>query len=100
MLHTPRRQGHRSRGADAAYSARTDGLDRITCAPFQIRAGQGAAYALTQQHPWHGDRLGRLDDPIRTARRHRVRRGRPLWKVHQAVLAVLALESEPVAPRL
>ncbi len=24
----------------------------------------------------------------------------PLWKVHQAVFAVLALESEPVDPRL
>ncbi len=27
-------------------------------------------------------------------------RREPLWKVHQAVFAVLALESEPVDPRL
>jgi polynucleotide kinase-phosphatase len=27
-------------------------------------------------------------------------RGEPLWKIHQAVFAVLALESEPVDPRL
>ncbi|MFS2294608.1 MAG: hypothetical protein FWJ90_18250 [Actinomadura sp.] len=26
--------------------------------------------------------------------------GEPLWRVHQAVFAVLALESEPVDPRL
>ncbi|MGO9294768.1 MAG: polynucleotide kinase-phosphatase [Streptosporangiaceae bacterium] len=30
----------------------------------------------------------------------RVSRGEPLWRVHQAVFAVLALESEPVDPRL
>ncbi len=26
--------------------------------------------------------------------------GEPLWRVHEAVFAVLALESEPVDPRL
>lgn len=30
----------------------------------------------------------------------RLARGEPLWRVHQAVFAVLALESEPVDPRL
>ncbi len=30
----------------------------------------------------------------------RVSRGEPLWRVHEAVFAVLALESEPVDPRL
>ena len=30
----------------------------------------------------------------------RVGRGEPLWRVHEAVFAVLALESEPVDPRL
>jgi protein phosphatase len=30
----------------------------------------------------------------------RVVRGEPLWRVHEAVFAVLALESEPVDPRL
>jgi PNKP adenylyltransferase domain, ligase domain len=30
----------------------------------------------------------------------RLTRGEPLWKVHQAVFGVLALESEPVDPRL
>lgn len=30
----------------------------------------------------------------------RVARGEPLWKVHQAVFAVLAMESEPIDPRL
>ena len=30
----------------------------------------------------------------------RLRRGEPLWRVHEAVFAVLALESEPVDPRL
>ncbi len=30
----------------------------------------------------------------------RLTRGEPLWKVHQAVCGVLALESEPVDPRL
>ncbi|NCT92495.1 polynucleotide kinase-phosphatase [Cellulomonas sp. APG4] len=31
---------------------------------------------------------------------HRVAAGEPLWRVHEAVFAVLALESEPVDPRL
>jgi Hen1-like subunit of RNA repair complex/PNKP (polynucleotide 5'-kinase/3'-phosphatase) family adenylyltransferase-like protein len=31
---------------------------------------------------------------------HRLLSGEPLWRVHQAVFAVLALESEPVDPRL
>ncbi|HKV85086.1 MAG TPA: hypothetical protein VJN88_11050 [Ktedonobacterales bacterium] len=30
----------------------------------------------------------------------RFTRGDPLWRTHQAVFAVLALESEPVDPRL
>jgi protein phosphatase len=30
----------------------------------------------------------------------RVGRGEPLWRVHECVFAVLALESEPVDPRL
>jgi len=30
----------------------------------------------------------------------RIARGEPLWRVHQCVFAVLALESEPVDPRL
>ncbi len=176
----------------AAYCRPTHGLDGITFAPFQILAGEGTAYALTQPHPWHLDRLGRLDDPILTPTRHRfvdlasaedreaatrwwldltagggegmvvkpahlvpanvqpglkvrgreylriiygpdytdsldvlgdrflgkkrnlARRehglgldalagfvaGAPLWQVHQTVFAILALESEPVDPRL
>jgi hypothetical protein len=30
----------------------------------------------------------------------RIARGEPLWRVHECVFAVLALESEPVDPRL
>lgn len=30
----------------------------------------------------------------------RVANGEPLWRIHQAVFAVLAMESEPVDPRL
>jgi PNKP (polynucleotide 5'-kinase/3'-phosphatase) family adenylyltransferase-like protein len=30
----------------------------------------------------------------------RVARGEPLWRVHECVFAVLALESDPVDPRL
>ncbi|MFB7366563.1 hypothetical protein, partial [Streptomyces hydrogenans] len=30
----------------------------------------------------------------------RLASGEPLWRVHEAVFAVLALESEPVDPRL
>jgi protein phosphatase len=30
----------------------------------------------------------------------RLAAGEPLWRVHEAVFAVLALESEPVDPRL
>jgi hypothetical protein len=31
---------------------------------------------------------------------HRVARGEPLWEVHEAVFAILALESDPIDPRL
>jgi len=31
---------------------------------------------------------------------HRLVDGEPLWRVHEPVFAVLALESEPVDPRL
>ena len=31
---------------------------------------------------------------------HRAALGEPLWRVHECVFAVLALESEPVDPRL
>src|SRR5699024_9257008 len=31
---------------------------------------------------------------------HRAAAGEPLWKVHQCVFAVLAMESEPIDPRL
>jgi PNKP adenylyltransferase domain, ligase domain len=30
----------------------------------------------------------------------RVARGEPLWRIHEPVFAILALESEPVDPRL
>ena len=30
----------------------------------------------------------------------RLAAGEPLWRIHEAVFAVLALESEPVDPRL
>lgn len=30
----------------------------------------------------------------------RVARGEPLWRIHECVFAVLALQSEPVDPRL
>ena len=30
----------------------------------------------------------------------RVAQGEPLWRIHECVFAVLALESEPVDPRL
>ena len=30
----------------------------------------------------------------------RLAAGEPLWKIHEAVFAVLAMESEPVDPRL
>ena len=31
---------------------------------------------------------------------HRFTEGEPLWRVHECVFGVLALESEPVDPRL
>ncbi|OZB84234.1 hypothetical protein [Microbacterium sp. 13-71-7] len=31
---------------------------------------------------------------------HRFTTGEPLWRVHQAVFGVLALESDPIDPRL
>ena len=198
----------RRREADAAlytdayrrYVQRTDGIDGVQLAPFQVLAGEGGVYA-EREHAWHlalADRLVEadpaliretrrmdidLDDPasvaaavdwwttltdsggegmvvkpaaglVRNARGlaqpgikvrgreylriiygpdyteesslerlrdrnvghkrsmalreyalgleslHRFVEGEPLWRVHEAVFAVLAMESEPVDPRL
>lgn len=178
--------------AYAAYVRRTDGLDGVTLAPFQILAAEGRALALSESHQWHLAELAKLESGLITPTRHRFVdlastqdrdaatqwwleltagggegmvvkpahltsgrvqpgikvRGReylriiygpdytdsldllrdrslgkkrqlatrehglgleaisgfverePLWRIHQAVFAVLALESEPVDPRL
>lgn len=180
------------RDAYAAYVRPSEGLDGVTLAPFQVLAGEGQVYAVTEPHPWHLDRIASLRHELVTPTRHRYVdlasaderaaavdwwheltdgggegmvvkpahlvearvqpglkvRGReylriiygpdytasldllrerhlgkkrqlaqrehglglealtrfvdraPLWQVHQAVFAVLALESEPVDPRL
>lgn len=85
---------------NAAYRLPTDGLDGVTVARFQILAAEGRALALTEPHAWHLAELGRLQGDLITPTRHRFVDREPLWRVHQAVFAVLALESEPVDPRL
>ncbi|MFB4314786.1 polynucleotide kinase-phosphatase [Actinomadura sp. 21ATH] len=188
------------RDAYARYCWPVDGLDGIRLAPFQILAGEGAAWGALRGHDWHLEVLGRLvaadasgllqgteshvvdlgapesvDAAVRWWEKHtaeggegmvvkplgplpedrkvqpgikcrgreylriiygpdytepahldrlrkrslgrkrslamrehalgeealtRLTGGEPLWRVHQAVFAVLALESEPVDPRL
>ncbi|SDT76432.1 polynucleotide 3'-phosphatase /polynucleotide 5'-hydroxyl-kinase /polynucleotide 2',3'-cyclic phosphate phosphodiesterase [Streptomyces sp. TLI_053] len=80
---------------------------------------RGREWLRLIQGPGHPDRSGHPDRPVRSSagalglRRSlalreyalgvealdRLAAGEPLWRVHQAVFAVLALESEPVDPR-
>lgn len=73
MTRTRRRQESAAAFRDAytAYVGRTDGLDGVTIAPFQILAGEGEVYA-TRPHPWHLERIAALNDPMITRTRHRV----------------------------
>ena len=95
-------------------------------APFQLLASEGAVYH-ERPHLRHLGLANRLaaaaPEFLATTRRvevetgdpasvaaaprggglealDRVARGEPLWRVHECVFAVLALESEPVDPRL
>src|SRR5690606_18447772 len=53
------------------YVRRTDGLEGVTLAPFQILAAEGRALAATETHRWHLERIATLTDPLITPTRHR-----------------------------
>ncbi len=104
-------------------------IDDLELAPFQILAGEGSVHAL-RGHSWHLERLRRLVDTdpatFRATRAvtvevedrtscdaaaewweemtsrggERFVAGEPLYRVHECVFGILALESEPVDPRL
>ena len=60
------------------------------------RGAAGAIVSRVTAHPHVlvSDTMAALEDLARAAT------GEPLWRVHEAVFAVLAMESEPVDPRL
>lgn len=55
---------------------------------------------LKQRHLGHKRSLALREYALGLEALERVARGEPRWRIHEAVFAVLALESEPVDPRL
>ncbi|NUU24084.1 MAG: polynucleotide kinase-phosphatase, partial [Streptomycetaceae bacterium] len=55
---------------------------------------------LRNRHLGHKRSLALREHALGLESLERLSRGEPLWRVHEAVFAVLALESEPVDPRL
>ncbi len=55
---------------------------------------------LRQRHLGHKRSLALREYALGLEALDRVARGEPLWRIHECVFAVLALESEPVDPRL
>ena len=70
---------------------------RIIYGPGLHRADQPRAAAGAQPRPQAVDGAARVRARAGVARRAA---REPLWRVHEPVFAVLALESEPVDPRL
>ncbi|WP_405086162.1 hypothetical protein [Microbispora sp. NBC_01389] len=122
LLDRTRRRAHNAalfRDAYARYCWPVSGLDGVRLAPFQILACEGRATAVDEPHEWHLETLGLIDSPLvrrrftgrkrsLALREHalgleapaRLAEGEPLWRIYEAVFAVIALESEPVDPRL
>ncbi len=106
----PRRRGH-GRQARSGGGARRDG--RLVQPGIKCRGREylRIIYGPEYTRPENLDRLrGRFLNHKRSlAMREyalglealdRLAEGEPLWRVHEAVFGVLALESEPVDPRL
>ncbi len=55
---------------------------------------------LRDRNVGHQRSLALREYALRLESLERLARGDPLWRVHEPVFAVLALESEPVDPRL
>jgi protein phosphatase len=100
-------------GADALASAGPDGERRLVQPGLKCRGREylRIIYGPDYTEPEHLDRLRQrsLGRKRSLAMREyalglealdRLAAGEPLWRVHQAVFGVLALESEPVDPRL
>jgi protein phosphatase len=75
--------------------------------PEYLRIIYGPDYAepanlerLRNRHLGHKRSLAAREYALGLESLERAARGEPLWRIHEAVFAVLALESEPVDPRL
>jgi protein phosphatase len=55
---------------------------------------------LRQRHLGHKRSMALREYALGLEALDRVARGEPLWRIHECVFAVLALESEPIDPRL
>ncbi|MBB1243828.1 polynucleotide kinase-phosphatase [Streptomyces durbertensis] len=71
---------------------------RIVYGPEYTRPGQ--LERLRERHLGHKESLALREYALGVEALDRLAAGEPLWRVHEAVFAVLALESEPVDPRL
>ena len=79
--------------AVAGASACESSIARTTPSPrtLSARASEAAGTSASMAAREYAVRIESLE---------RLGRGEPLWCVHEAVFVVLALESEPVDPRL
>ena len=106
-----RRRGHGRQAASQALVRDGDGgsSSRASSAAAASTCGSSTAPSTPARRTWSGCASGHLGHKRSLALREyalglealdRLADGEPLWRVHEAVFAVLALESEPVDPRL
>ena len=88
-------RGPRPAGAEGAAAGSTCGSSTARTTPSR-RTSTGCA----QRGLGHKRSLALREYALGLEALDRVARGEPLWRVHECVFAVLALESEPVDPRL
>ncbi|WP_369375690.1 polynucleotide kinase-phosphatase [Streptomyces sp. cg36] len=96
-LHALARDG-RGRLAQPGIKVRGREYLRIIYGPEYARSGQ--LDRLRQRSLGHKRSLALREYALGLEALDRLAAGEPLWRVHEAVFAVLALESEPVDPRL
>lgn len=88
------------------YCWTVSSLSDLKLAPFHVLASEGSVHT-DKSHLWHMElapKLATAAPNLVMATKfmtvERFVRNEPLYRVHECVFAVLALESEPVDPRL
>lgn len=105
MAESRRRKEHVGQfvAAYRQYCWSVNSLTDLKLAPFHLLASEGRVHT-DKNHTWHMDMLAsvcRMDPELLLATNFKlVHVTDPLRRVHECVFGVLALESEPVDPRL